>query len=184
MLQPVTYDFNQELLCGVSCRIPTRPGTFTQNGIMIESMKAVEIEGLLYAEALGRIGCYDEKYGVYVVPVNYGYDGKCLYAHSKEGLKVSIMRKNPKVCFEIDHSEENGNWRSVIVHGTFEEIKTIKAQKAAMKIFTDQMARLIDDPAAMPSHGLVRGPNKDKDPFKSVVFKIIITEKTGKRQKR
>ncbi len=151
---------------------------------MLHAMKPTEIESLLNGEPLGRLGCYDTREGIYVVPINYGYDGKNIYAHSKDGLKVQIMRKNPQVCFEIDRSEANGDWQSVIIKGTYEEVKGIKAEKAAMKVFAAQMARLIDNPAAMPSHGFVKGPDKDNDPFKSVVFKIVITEKTGRKQKR
>jgi nitroimidazol reductase NimA-like FMN-containing flavoprotein (pyridoxamine 5'-phosphate oxidase superfamily) len=147
-------------------------------------MKPAEIENLLNSEPLGRLGCFDLKAGIYVVPINYGYDGLSIYAHSKEGLKIEVMRNNPLVCFEIDRAEKNGDWQSVIVKGSFEEIKGIKAQKAAMKVFAAQMARSIDNPAAMPSHGFVKGPDKDNDPFKSVVFKILITEKSGRKQKR
>jgi nitroimidazol reductase NimA-like FMN-containing flavoprotein (pyridoxamine 5'-phosphate oxidase superfamily) len=36
----------------------------------------------------------------YVVPLNYGYDGKDLYFHSApEGRKIDMLGKNPDVCF-------------------------------------------------------------------------------------
>ncbi len=138
-----------------------------------------KIEKLLQNEAIGRIGCMFEG-KIYVVPINYGYDGKYLYAHSKEGLKIEIMRANPEVCFEIDRWEEDGSWKSVILWGTFEEVKTIKNQRAAMKVFAEQMARLIPNYRSMPSHGFVRGSKKESDPFKSVVFRIRVGEKTGR----
>src|SRR4051812_31366422 len=109
---------------------------------MLGILSPSKIERLLTSEAIGRLGCQlDGK--VYVVPINYGYDGKYLYAHSKDGLKIEIMRQNPKVCFEIDRWDEDGSWKSVILWGEFEEIKTIRAQRAAMKVFTAQMARVI-----------------------------------------
>lgn len=146
-------------------------------------MTPSKIEKLLLGGALGRLGCQlDGK--VYVLPLNYGYDGKYIFAHSKEGLKIDIMRRNPEVCFEVDSWEEGGSWKSVLVWGTFEEIKSVKSQRLAMKIFSDQMARVIPDSRAMPSHGFVKGSNKEADPFKSVVFKIIIREKTGRFEDR
>ena len=42
----------------------------------------------------------------FLVPVFYAYDGKSLYFHSAQsGSKVEIMKKNPRVCFEVslDH---------------------------------------------------------------------------------
>jgi uncharacterized protein len=42
----------------------------------------------------------------FLVPVFYAYDGDALFFHSaKSGSKISILRRNPKVCFEVslDH---------------------------------------------------------------------------------
>jgi uncharacterized protein len=146
---------------------------------MLGALAPSKIERLLSTEAIGRLGCYQQG-KVYVVPINYGYDGKCIYAHSKEGLKIDVMRENPAVCFEVDRWEEDGSWQSVIAWGTFEELKPIKGQRAAMKVFADQMARVIPNSRAMPSHGFVRGNKKENDPFKSIVFKINLTEKSGR----
>ena len=146
-------------------------------------LSPTKIESLLQNQAIGRIGCISDG-KAYVVPINYGYDGKCLYAHSKDGMKIEIMRENPEVCFEVDQWNEDGSWKSVILWGTFEEIKTIRAQRAAMKVFADQMARLIPHHMSMPSHGFVTGNNKETDPFKSVVFRIVVKEKTGRFEER
>lgn len=142
-----------------------------------------KIEKLLTGEAIGRIGCHDNG-KVYVVPINYGYDGKSLYAHSKEGLKIDIMRQNPNVCFEVDQWDDDGSWRSVIIWGEFEELESVKAQRAAMKVFAEQMARVLPDHKPMPSHGFVSGSKKESDPFKSVVFRIKVKEKTGRYENR
>lgn len=38
----------------------------------------------------------------YVVPMNFGFAGGCLYVHcAKEGRKVDILRRNPHVCFNV-----------------------------------------------------------------------------------
>ena len=43
----------------------------------------------------------------YVVPVNFGYDGDCLYFHSApEGRKMEIIRANSRVSFEVDVDHE------------------------------------------------------------------------------
>ena len=62
---------------------------------------------------MGRIGCYADN-EIYVVPITYAYQDGFIYAHSKEGKKVQMMRQNPKVCFQVDAMENMTNWRSVI----------------------------------------------------------------------
>jgi nitroimidazol reductase NimA-like FMN-containing flavoprotein (pyridoxamine 5'-phosphate oxidase superfamily) len=39
----------------------------------------------------------------YVVPMNFGIGENCLYLHcALEGRKINILRKNDRVCFEMD----------------------------------------------------------------------------------
>jgi len=43
----------------------------------------------------------------YVVPMNFGLGENCIYLHcAAEGLKLDILRKNNKVCFEMDLIQE------------------------------------------------------------------------------
>jgi nitroimidazol reductase NimA-like FMN-containing flavoprotein (pyridoxamine 5'-phosphate oxidase superfamily) len=81
-----------------------------------------QIEDLLKSELIGRVGCFDGN-KVYVVPVTYAYNDGYVYGHTKDGLKIRMMRNNPKVCFEIDWMRDLSNWKSVIAYGTFEELK-------------------------------------------------------------
>ncbi|MDY0382771.1 MAG: pyridoxamine 5'-phosphate oxidase family protein, partial [Atribacterota bacterium] len=38
----------------------------------------------------------------YLVPMNFGFDGQYFYLHSApEGLKLDILKENPRVCIEI-----------------------------------------------------------------------------------
>ena len=88
---------------------------------MLGNLTSHEIEQLLQSQILGRIGCHAEG-KTFVVPIAFAYDGKYLYGHSKEGMKVDMMRRNPKVCFEVDKMENMANWQSVIVQGEYEEL--------------------------------------------------------------
>jgi nitroimidazol reductase NimA-like FMN-containing flavoprotein (pyridoxamine 5'-phosphate oxidase superfamily) len=88
---------------------------------MFGTLNNEEIEQVFYNNIIGRIGCHaDGK--TYVVPISYAYDGDCIYAHTYEGMKISIMRKNPEVCFQADNMQNMANWQSVIAWGTFEEL--------------------------------------------------------------
>jgi uncharacterized protein len=88
---------------------------------MIRALDDVEVERILRAEAIGRIGCHTGK-RTYVVPVSYVYEDGAVYAHSTEGRKIEMMRQNPSVCFEVDHVEDLVNWCSAICWGEYEEL--------------------------------------------------------------
>jgi nitroimidazol reductase NimA-like FMN-containing flavoprotein (pyridoxamine 5'-phosphate oxidase superfamily) len=88
---------------------------------MIGELHAAEIDEVLRTEVIGRIGCVANGWP-YVVPVGYVYEGDSVYAQSPEGLKLQAMRENPMVCFEVEQIRSMSNWRSVIVHGRFEEL--------------------------------------------------------------
>ena len=100
---------------------------------MIGELNREQMERVLHSEVIGRIGCHAEG-KTYVVPITYVFDGDSIYGHSAEGLKLQMMRKNPKVCFEVDHLENLANWQSVIAWGEFEELKGLEAQAGMQKL--------------------------------------------------
>lgn len=87
-----------------------------------------QIEEFLKSQVVGRLGCTDGD-KVYVVPITFAIDDGCIYGHTKDGLKIRMMRKNPNVCFETDWVEDLSNWKSVIAHGTYEELDKGEANK-------------------------------------------------------
>ncbi len=61
-----------------------------------------EIEEIISRAKVCHLGLMDGD-EPYVVPVCFGYERKALYFHSAlEGRKVELIRKNGKVCFEMD----------------------------------------------------------------------------------
>ncbi len=67
-----------------------------------EITEFTEIEALIRRAPVCRIGLSDEGQP-YVVPMNFGYRDRSLYLHSApEGRKIAILRKNHRVCFEVD----------------------------------------------------------------------------------
>jgi nitroimidazol reductase NimA-like FMN-containing flavoprotein (pyridoxamine 5'-phosphate oxidase superfamily) len=96
---------------------------------MLGELNERQINDLLRDQQLGRIGCHAG--GVtYVVPVSYVYDGVHVYALSAEGMKLRMMRENPRVCFEVEHVERWYNWQTVIAWGVFEELQGDEADRA------------------------------------------------------
>lgn len=136
---------------------------------------------VLRSEVLGRIGCYDNG-KVYVVPITFIFDGEFIYAHSKEGLKIKMMRKNPKVCFQFDRVENMANWRSVIVQGKYEELKTKEKQENAMKILKDRLTPILLSESVRPSHGIL-DPRRVVKELKAIAFRISISELSGRYER-
>jgi nitroimidazol reductase NimA-like FMN-containing flavoprotein (pyridoxamine 5'-phosphate oxidase superfamily) len=150
---------------------------------MLAELTDQQIDHVLQSQIVGRIGCCTKK-KMYVVPVTYVYHKGYIYAHSKEGLKIKMMRENPSVCFQVDSLENMTNWRSVIVWGEYEELKGAKAQKTGMKILLDRLAPFMTSETVRPSPGRSRPPEVIEKGLKAVAYRIKVTEKTGRYEKQ
>jgi hypothetical protein len=145
---------------------------------MIDILNEQQIETLLQQEVVGRIACHDNDF-IYLVPISYAYDGKYIYAHSLEGTKLDIMRKNSNVCFEVDNVSDMSNWKSVIAWGKFEELKDKKERDNALKVL---ITRHLPLKSSATTHLGKTWPFSadDTDEIKGVIFRIVISKKTGR----
>ena len=150
---------------------------------MIGRLRDDEIKELLLSSVMGRLGCNDgEK--MYVVPINYVYDGKYIIAHSLVGMKIEMMRKNPNVCFEVDEVKDFTNWKSVIAWGEYQELVAERERYAAMKLFVDRMLRMkISETAAPPELSEQRVHPRSPGNIRPVIYRILLSEKTGRFEK-
>lgn len=157
-------------------------GWCSKTTVMFGELNNEQIEQVLLANVVGRIGCYaDGK--VYVVPVTYVYENGVVIGHTGEGLKVSMLRKNPECCFEIDAMQNMANWQSVIAWGTFEELHNDEAAAAMTKLI-GRLMPLMASETSQPTHGLEQTHHKDTRLVKAVVYRIRLKEKTGRFEKR
>jgi nitroimidazol reductase NimA-like FMN-containing flavoprotein (pyridoxamine 5'-phosphate oxidase superfamily) len=147
---------------------------------MIGSLNKDQCERILLGSMIGRIGCYSAG-KTYVVPMTYVFDNGFIYAHSKEGLKVKMMRKNAKVCFQVDQIDSMTNWRCVIVWGKFEELKSPAEQEKAVRILVNGIEPFrTGDSVKPPPLDQDINPRKDKKP---VYYRISIEEISGRFEK-
>ncbi len=147
---------------------------------MIGRLNDKETEHVLLTNVLGRIGCAKDG-KIYVVPINYVYNGTDIIAHSLVGLKIWMMRENPSVCFEVDEMKDHANWRSVIAWGEYEEITDEPEKYQAMKLFVDRLMHLkISETAVAPELTEKRVHPRTPEYHRVVVFRIRLTEKTGR----
>jgi uncharacterized protein len=149
--------------------------------IMIKELFLTDIEVLLSNQIVGRIGCHYEN-EIYVVPISYAYVDNTIYCHSFEGRKMEIMRKNPKVCFQVDEMKDMANWKSVIAWGDFEELIDKKERNKALRILLQRPLPLI---SSITTHLGEAWPftsptEEELNRIPGIVFRIFIKEKTGK----
>jgi uncharacterized protein len=149
---------------------------------MITKLNPQQIDAVLTANSVGRIGCYDgEK--IYVVPVSYVYENGYIICHSLEGMKIDMMRKNPSVCFEVDAMQSMQQWQSVILWGQYEELQDETEKYYAMKIFVDRMMHMKLGETGQPPHiSEQRVHPRHPDNIHPVIYRIRITEATGRSE--
>jgi nitroimidazol reductase NimA-like FMN-containing flavoprotein (pyridoxamine 5'-phosphate oxidase superfamily) len=148
---------------------------------MLGVLTREQSEHVLKSELVGRIGCYAAG-KVYVVPVAYVFHDNYIYAHSKEGLKIKMMRKNIRVCFEVESRENIRNWRTVILWGKYEELKTSLEQKKAMKILNDRLLPFSLSESIKPMD-YMDPPHQIEKEHKPVIYRISVEEITGRYEK-
>ena len=122
------------------------------------------IEALLRTALVGRIACcaHDENEGrPYIVPLAYGYDGEAVYAFSRPGRKIAIMRRQPLVSFEVDEATAEDRWRSVIAEGEYEELTTAEGRARAIEV-------------------IFRGDPVPDLPEDTIFYRLVLTRKTGR----
>jgi nitroimidazol reductase NimA-like FMN-containing flavoprotein (pyridoxamine 5'-phosphate oxidase superfamily) len=148
---------------------------------MIRQLSSTEIDDLLNKQIVGRIGCYDEN-EIYVVPISYAYEANTIYCHSFEGKKMEMMRKNPKVCFQVDEMKDMANWKSVIAWGNFVELKDKKEKNKALKVLLKRPLPFI---SSITTHLGETWPftsitEEELNKISGIVFRVFLKEKTGK----
>ncbi len=133
---------------------------------------------ILSKSTICRLGLFDDEYP-YVVPMNYGYDGSSIYFHcAAEGKKIDLIRKNSRVCFEIEQGVETiksdischwtTKYRSIIGYGNITIIKDKKEKVKGLNII-------------MKQHGGENNSFADKLLDKLLVLKLDIAKFTGKQ---
>ena len=149
---------------------------------MLGKLTSDQIDHFLRSQIIGHIGCYDGK-EVYVVPVTFIYDRGYIYAHSKEGYKIQVMREHPNVCFQVEDIDNMTNWRSVIAWGRYEELTKEEEQKAGLKLLVDRLMPFITSETVRPSHGLSKPPEMLEKARKAIVYRIKLTKRSGRFEK-
>lgn len=146
---------------------------------MLGRLSESEIEAVLSRELVGRVGCHADG-RTYVVPTTYAYADGAVYGHSADGLKLSMMRSNPHVCFEVDHMDDLSNWQSVIAWGRFEELKGSDADHCMALLLARLLPLTATSETTHPPKSLTHQNRALEEGLAAVAYRIVITEKSGR----
>lgn len=112
----------------------------------------------------------------YTVPINYVYEGTCIYLHSaKQGHKIDAIIRNPKcsLCIvgkdDVVPEEFTSYFRSVIVFGQATIIESNEEKIRALTLLCDKYS-----PGINPNHEIEKFRNS------VAVIRVDIEELTGK----
>jgi nitroimidazol reductase NimA-like FMN-containing flavoprotein (pyridoxamine 5'-phosphate oxidase superfamily) len=145
---------------------------------MFGKLNSDEIEKLLKQQLIGRIGCHADGF-TYVVPVSYVYDGECVYVHTYDGLKLNMMRKQPKVCFEVDDTTNLSDWKSVVAWGEFEELTKEEDKDYALQKLNERVLPVLSS-ETMRIFPLWPFSEQGTEKKAGIFFCIKLSEKTGR----
>jgi uncharacterized protein len=145
---------------------------------MYGELSGTQIENLLHISTVGHLGCCGDG-RPYVVPINYLYDGTHVYGYTRDGMKLRLMRAHRTVCFQVDQIEGIANWQSVVTWGTFEELHGDDAEKA-QQMMTDRFTPLLGGTPIQKAHGMGGWGSHPPTWHDAVLYRIILTTKTGR----
>lgn len=143
-----------------------------------EITEQIALDEIMKKAQVCRLGVSYESMA-YIFPMSFGYADRVLYFHSgPEGLKLMILRENPKACFEVEidtkviPSAHGCNWtmryQSVIGFGEVEFIEDLEGKRKALQIIMQQYG----DDLKMVENAELSG---------ITLFKLVVSTMTGKK---
>jgi len=135
---------------------------------VLTRLNEVEATKLLTRQRIARLGCITEA-GPYVVPISYYFADGCVYSHSLPGLKIDSLRNDPRACVQVDETESDIHWKSVLAFGTYEEVKPNERSEVINKLM-QRFTTLTPVESALAA---------DAGPQPVIVFRIKVERITG-----
>jgi len=147
---------------------------------MIKDLTESGIIELLQNNYVGSLGFIAHK-SPYVLPVTYYYDRENNYviSYALEGHKTSALRENPMVSLLVYERDSMEHWRSVLLHGVYEELNQIEA-KYYLKEFSEGIRKLLEDRGSDEDWYIKDFSVKSETEGIPLVFRICINEWSGK----
>lgn len=140
--------------------------------ISISELDRTESDALLGRNHFGRIA-YSFHDRVSIEPISYVFDRDWIFGRTSPGTKWLTLLHHPWVAFEVEEVVNEGEWKTVVVHGTVTFINDA-GTPSNRELFERAVARIQSrTPLAMTEHD--RAPERDK------VFGIHINDLSGRQ---
>ena len=118
---------------------------------------------LLARNHFGRLA-FSFRDRVDIEPISYVFSNGSLYGRTSHGTKLTTLRHDPWIAFEVDEIEGHFDWRSVVVHGTLYFLNDVTTERAGESYaHALELLRKFDAEALTPA---------DATPDRIMVFRI------------
>ena len=142
--------------------------------VEIRELSREETEAIIQRNRVGRLA-FSFHDRVDIQPIHYIYERGWLYGRTSEGEKISALKHNQWIAFEIDEVADVFDWRSVVIHGSFWIIHP-RGSPRAEELWT-KAAELVGK--------IVPGALTETDPvaFRHTLFRIPVGDARGREAK-
>lgn len=146
----------------------------------IKNMETSECLQLLGENYIGRLA-YISAGSPHIVPITYFHDAeeKCILGYSSPGYKISAMEKYARVAFLVDDIPSIKQWRSVLIHGDFEELEGSTAKKYLQR-FAEGVQYTISQREGEAPRFIRDFSSRLQERGIPIVYRIHITDIVGK----
>ena len=144
----------------------------THSHPVFRALSESECRALLERNRVGRLA-FTFRDRVDIQPLHYVVDGAWIYGRTSEGSKLLTIAHHQWVAFEVDEVRDTFDWESVVVHGAFTRL--------------DDSSRITNPESEARGVELLRTiipetfTGEDPVAFRTVVFRIALSEMTGRR---
>lgn len=149
---------------------------------MFINLEDKEIKFILENNYIGHLG-YIFQDRPYVVPITYFFnkENNSIICYSGDGHKMNAMRKNNAVALQISEINSVSDWKSVLIHGSFEPHFGSDA-KASLHRFSLGIKDVILEQEHKKANFISEFSSKIHNEDTPSVFIIKIQEITGKKR--
>ena len=147
---------------------------------IIENMGEKDCLELLGENYIGRLGFISNERPS-ITPITYFYDMEenSILSYAAEGHKIDAMRKLDLVSFQVDEIKTLQNWKSVEIHGIFQELDASTAKKH-LHTFAKGVQRTITRKNGESPKFISDFSSRLSERGGTIVYRILIKDISGK----
>lgn len=137
----------------------------------MRNLTGPEMEAMLRRHNVGRLAFTDGR-RVDVEPIGYVYDEGAIYGRAAPGTRMTALRGQPWVAFEVDEIRGHFDWESVVAKGTVYIVEP--GQSMPMREHYEKALRIVRSvmPDALTDH--------DPAPTRTILFRLQIDDMEGR----